>query len=76
VSGTHELMTIPLLRWQCPKCGRFIKEAAIREENYRDFTAYYGVGTRTFVDCGRCGTLEMHPRLTEVGSYEIWENRP
>lgn len=57
----------PDLRWQC-SCGRFISESAIKEEDYFDPGSYYGVGTRTWYDCSRCGTVEREPWLSEVGT--------
>lgn len=44
-------------RFACT-CGRFISQSAIREEDYLDPTAYYGVGTRVEWDCSRCGTVK------------------
>jgi len=64
-----KLVTIPRLSWQCPQCGRFIREKSIREEDYLDPGSYYGVGTRTWYDCSACGTVEREPVLVRVGDY-------
>lgn len=50
-------------RWQCARCRRFISDRNIREEDYRDPGAYYGVSTRTEYDCGQCGTVKGEPAL-------------
>lgn len=76
MSGIYEWVTIPDLRWQCPSCSRFILRSAIREEDFPDPGAYFGVGTRTWIDCPRCGTLEREPRLVKVGEVAIQESRP
>lgn len=76
MSGVDEWVTIPELRWQCPGCSRFIPRSAIREDNYIDPSAYFGIETRTWVDCPRCGTLEQEPHLVKVGETAIRESRP
>lgn len=47
------------IRLQCHHCGRFLAESRIHEEDYRDDGAYYGISTRTWVDCPRCGREEV-----------------
>lgn len=57
------------VRWQCP-CGRFLPESAVHSEDRIDPSAYYGVTSRTWADCKRCGVVEK-PRLVEIGRYPV-----
>lgn len=65
----QEVAPLNDVRWQC-RCGRFIAESAIREENYRDPDAYYGVSTKSSYTCPRCGEVDRLPRLTVVGELK------
>ncbi|MBB3752680.1 hypothetical protein FHT44_005192 [Mycolicibacterium sp. BK634] len=60
--ASRELHEIDV-RFLCRQCGRFIAQSSIREEDYFDPNAYYGVGTRSEYDCKRCGTLQGEPGL-------------
>lgn len=44
-------------RFACT-CGRFIAEAAIRYEDFRDDSTYFGIRTEVKWDCSRCGTVK------------------
>lgn len=57
------------VRWQC-HCGRFLPESAIHDEDKRDDSAYYGVTSRIWADCKRCGVVEW-PKLVEIGRYPV-----
>lgn len=54
-------------------CGRFLSQAAIRETDRFDPSAYYGVSTDTEWDCTRCGTVtdQDMPQIVVVGTYII-----
>lgn len=47
-------------RWSCPKCGRFIAESAIRSEDHRDDSTYYGISTEYAAKCAKCGDVDPH----------------
>lgn len=49
------------IRWACT-CGRWIPEASVVSEDYRDPGAYFGVSTTTTGTCSRCGVIN-EPRL-------------
>jgi len=57
-------------RWQCT-CGRFLAETAIHSEDAVDPGAYYGVSSRIWADCPRCGEVES-PRLVTVAERPIY----
>lgn len=61
-------MSEPILdvRWQCVRCGRFVAESAVDSEDRIDPGAYYGVTSRMWANCARCGVVD-DPRLVEVG---------
>lgn len=40
---------------RCPKCGRWVPWGAIESEDYPDPGNYYGVSTREWTNCPRCG---------------------
>ena len=44
-------------QFACPSCGRFVSVANIHQEDYRDPSAYYGIGTTTAITCSRCGLV-------------------
>ncbi len=54
------------VRWQCPRCGRFVAESSVQSEDRVDPSAYYGVTSRTWVTCSGCGEVDG-PRLVVVG---------
>lgn len=54
------------IRWQCRRCGRFVPESAVQSEDYRDPDAYYGIISRTWVDCPRCGVVD-NPGVVLLG---------
>lgn len=43
---------------RCPSCGRFLAESSIHSEDYADPDAWYGVSSRTWADCAKCGRGE------------------
>lgn len=43
------------VRWQCRRCGRFLKESAIRSWDVLDNGEYYGVRGVIVADCPKCG---------------------
>ena len=44
--------------WRCPCCGRFLPESSIQSEDYADPDAWYGVSSRIWADCVKCGRVE------------------
>ena len=57
------------VRWQCPKCARFVAQSTVDSENvYDPIDSYYGFFSRTFADCKKCGRVE-DPRLVPVKTY-------
>lgn len=58
-------------RFACPSCGRFVSVANIHQEDYRDPSAYYGIGTTTAITCSRCGLVEAEPSITFIGVNEV-----
>lgn len=50
-----------MIRWQCARCGQFAAESAVHSVDFIDPGAYYGVSSRTWVDCPRCGEVD-NPR--------------
>ena len=69
-----EPMTYSETRFACT-CGRFLSESAIRSEDFRDDSAYYGVRTEVEWDCSRCGTVKgegsWEPPLVVVGTRAL-----
>lgn len=49
------------VRWQCPRCGRFLAESAVRSWDVIDPGAYYGVRGVIVADCPRCGEVDDPP---------------
>lgn len=67
--------TIPDLRWACNSCGRFLRQTAIRYEDFRDNGYYYGIRTEVEYDCTRCGLVKgLEPHLIEVGTLHLKES--
>lgn len=44
-------------RFAC-RCGRFLSESAIRSQDFRDDSDFYGIRTEVEWDCSRCGTVK------------------
>lgn len=59
------------IRWQCRRCGRFVAESAVHSEDRIDPGAYYGVSSRTWVDCPRCGKVD-NPRIIVLVGGPAW----
>jgi hypothetical protein len=62
------------VRWQCAGCSRFIAESAVGSEDYLDPGAYYGVSTRRWADCPRCGRTD-DPRVVVIGQVRYPDSR-
>jgi ribosomal protein S27AE len=58
------------VRWQCPTCGRFLANNAIRSWDEINPGAYYGVTGHTVATCTRCGEVN-DPRLVEIGTMAL-----
>ena len=54
---SEDALTYSETRFAC-RCGRFLSESAIRCEDYRDDSSFYGVSTHVEWDCSRCGTVK------------------
>ena len=69
----HMEVTVNVTRFAC-RCGRFLRESAIRCTDHRDDSRYYGIRTEVEWDCTRCGTVqgeEWEPTLVCVGTQTI-----
>lgn len=64
-----ETATVPVHRW-ADTAGHFLAEASVQSEDYRDDGAYYGVSSRTWATCKKCGRVD-EPHLVEIGTVEI-----
>lgn len=53
------------VRWQCHH-GHFLADDSVQEETTIDPGEYYGISTRIWATCTRCGHVD-NPRLVEVG---------
>lgn len=56
---TPEVVTYYDVRWFCPHCGRWIADDAIESEDRIDPGAYYGITTRMWTACSRCGVVDL-----------------
>jgi hypothetical protein len=73
---TSETFTYNDVRYQCPKCRRFVAESAIESTDYIDtFNCYYGVGTSSVTHCAKCGDVEDFA-VTVVGTHEMATTAP
>ena len=61
-------------RWQCPTCGRFIADSAVESEDHLDPGEYFGVGSRTWGECSKCGRVD-EPRCTPTVEHRETERR-
>jgi hypothetical protein len=56
------------MRWQCARCGRFVAESAVHSVDRIDPGAYYGITSRMWADCPRCGEVD-NPRPVAIDLY-------
>lgn len=74
MSDAEKEATYNETRFACT-CGRFLAQSAIREQDRRDDSAYYGIRTEVEWDCSRCGTVKgegsWEPPLVVVATRTI-----
>lgn len=63
--------TLPVFRWTCSRCGRFVAEQNICERNVPDPGSYYGADVETHHHCSRCGFVDDEPGMVQVGTVVL-----